>query len=117
MDLAEASTIRRHNGDRRSDRQDPEIARSVSEAIRPVIEKLIAELSMCIRYHSVTFRGQPLSRLLLSGGEATPELAELLSRRIGLDCQETDPFRASPTTANGGRKGQWNVAAGLALRP
>ena len=34
MELAEATSLRKHNGDRRSDMQDPEVARSVSEAIR-----------------------------------------------------------------------------------
>jgi type IV pilus assembly protein PilM len=116
MELSEASALRRHHGDRRTDRQDPEIARSVNDATRPVLEQLCHELSLCVRYHSVTFRGQPLSCFQLGGGEATPELAELLGRRLGIPGQPSDPFRAFPTTPNGGRKGQWDVAMGLALR-
>src|SRR5262245_39147280 len=53
MDLHEAIGLRKHNGDRRADMQDPEVARSIAEAIRPVIERLTNELSMCVRYHSV----------------------------------------------------------------
>ena len=60
MTLGEASALRRHNGDRRVDQQDPEITRSVAEAVRPVVERLANELSLCARYHSVTFRGQPI---------------------------------------------------------
>jgi type IV pilus assembly protein PilM len=52
MELSAASSLRRHNGDRRADQQDPEIARSVNEGMRPVLEKLASELSMCVRYHS-----------------------------------------------------------------
>jgi type IV pilus assembly protein PilM len=116
MELAQASSLRRNHGDRRSDRQDPEVASSVSDAIRPVLDRLCSELSMCIRYQSVTFRGQPLGRLVLSGGEATAQLAEFFQQRLAISCETSDPFRTFPTT-NFGRKGQWDVAAGLALRP
>lgn len=116
MDAGEATLLRKHNGDRRSDQQDPEVARSVAEATRPVLERLGGELAMCTRYHSVTFRGHPLTRLVLGGGEATPQMLEALSKHLDLKAELSDPFRAFPTTPNLGRKGQWDVAAGLALR-
>lgn len=117
MEIAEAAALRRHNGDRRSDRQDPEIARSINEATRPVVDRLANELAMCIRYHSVTFRGQPLERLVLGGGEATTALIESLNKCLGLKGELSDPFRPYETAANRGRIGQWDVASGLALRP
>lgn len=116
MDLHEACALRRHNGDRRSDRQDPEIARTVNEALRPVLERLLGELSMCVRYHSVTFRGQPLERMVLGGGEATPQLLEALQKRLGLKAELSDPLRSFPASGPRGRSGQWDVATGLALR-
>jgi len=116
MAPADACALRRHNGDRRVDRQDPEIARSVNRAIRPELERLVSEISMCIRYHSVTFRGQPLARLVLSGGEAAEELLASLSKRLGIKCELSDPFRVYPSSLNCGRRGQWDVATGLALR-
>jgi type IV pilus assembly protein PilM len=116
MDLIEATTLRRHHGDRRAEDQDPEVAQSLVEALRPVLERLASELAMCIRYHSVTFRGQPLVRLVLSGGEATPALAESLQHQLGLRAELSDPFRSLPIAPNLGRKCQWDVAAGLALR-
>jgi type IV pilus assembly protein PilM len=116
MDLHEAIALRKHNGDRRADLQDPEIARSLAEATRPVLERLATELAMCIRYHSVTFRGQPIVRIVVSGGEATPALVETLSKQLDMKAELSDPFRALPTIPNLGRKGQWDVAAGLALR-
>jgi type IV pilus assembly protein PilM len=88
----------------------------VAEAARPVIEKLAGELSMCVRYHSVTFRGQPLVRLVLGGGEATPQLLELLSSRLNLKCELSDPFRGLENAPAAGHRGQWDLAAGLALR-
>jgi type IV pilus assembly protein PilM len=116
MDLAEAVSLRRHNGDRRAEMQDPEVARSVADATRPMLERLAGELAMCVRYHSVTFRGQPLVRLVLGGGEATPQLLDALGRHLELKCELSDPFRTLPTAPNLGRRGQWDVAAGLALR-
>lgn len=116
MDLNEAAALRKHNGDRRADLQDPEVARSLSDAVRPVIERLSNELAMCVRYHSVTFRGQPIVRLVVSGGEATPAVVETLAKNLDMKAELSDPFRKLPTTPNLGRKGQWDVAAGLALR-
>lgn len=69
MSVADATALRRNNGDRRSDRQDPEIARSIHEATRSVIDRLLGEMAMCVRYHSVTFRGQPLERMVLGEGK------------------------------------------------
>jgi type IV pilus assembly protein PilM len=116
MDLNEATALRKHNGDRRADLQDPEVAKSLSDAMRPVIERLSSELAMCVRYHSVTFRGQPIVRLVVSGGEATPALLEVLAKHLDMKAELSDPFRTLPTIPNLGRRSQWDVAAGLALR-
>jgi type IV pilus assembly protein PilM len=113
---AEATQLRRHNGDRRADQQDREIARSMAEASRPVIDKLASEISLCMRYHSVTFRGQPLVRLVLGGGESTPQLLDVLQPRLEIRCELGDPFRSYDYAVPGGRKGQWDVAVGLAMR-
>jgi type IV pilus assembly protein PilM len=115
MDAKSAASLRRHHGDRRSE-QDPEVTRSVAEATRPVIDRLAAELSLCVRYHSVTFRGQPLNCVVLGGGEASPMLQEAMHRQLELKCDLSDPFRALSTLPNASRRGQWDIAAGLALR-
>lgn len=112
----EASQLRRHNGDRRADQQDREVTGSIIESMRPVIDKLAAEISMCVRYHSVTFRGQPLVRMVLGGGEATPQLLEALQTRLDIRCELGDPLRSYEINVPGGRRSQWDVAVGLALR-
>jgi type IV pilus assembly protein PilM len=116
MDLPAAAALRRHNGDRRSGQQDPEIARTVAEATRPVWERLAAELAMCVRYHSVTFRGQPLSRIVIGGGEAGPTLAEEFAGRLDVNCELGDPLRNFEFAIQTGRRGQWDLAVGVALR-
>ena len=116
MRPGDAAALRRHNGDRRADQRDPDIARSVAEAVRPVLERLGNELSLCIRYYSVTFRGQPLSRLVLGGGESSQALVDWLAQRLDVPCELGNPLRSYETPALPGRLGQWDVAAGLALR-
>lgn len=116
MSLTEAAALRRHNGDRRSDQQNPEIARSVAEACRSAFEKLAGELALCLRYHSVTFRGQPLSRLVVGGGEATPALAQQLGERLNIPAELSEPFRFLTVVQRPGREGQWDLALGLALK-
>jgi len=116
MALADAVALRQHNGDRRADQRDPEVTRSVGESVRPVLEQLAAELSLCARYYSVTFRGQPLARIVLGGGEATPAIAEWLAARLALPCEVGGALRAYQKAPPSGRASQWDVAAGLALR-
>jgi len=116
MSITDSAALRRNNGDRRSDRQDPEITRSVADAIRPAVERLAGELSMCVRYHSVTFRGRPLERFVLGGGEASEALLEALTKRVGVAGESSDPFRMYARSGKSGRTCYWDIAAGLALR-
>jgi len=112
----DAAALRRHNGDRRADQRDAEITRSIGQSVRPVLERLVGELALCLRYYSVTFRGRPLSRAVLGGGEACESLAEYLGAQLGLPCELGDPLRTYTSPQRCGRVGQWDVAAGLALR-
>ncbi len=116
MEMAEAHALRRHSGDRRTDIQDEEVTRSVHEATRPVMDQLLQELSMCVRYHSVTFRGRPLVRLVLGGSEASTQILDAVSKRLDMQSELSDPFRRVTTPSLGSRLGQWDVAMGLALR-
>jgi type IV pilus assembly protein PilM len=85
--------------------------------MRPIVDRLANEVSLCIRYHSVTFRGQALARLVLGGGEATQNLVERLAGRIDLKCELGDPFRSYGSVQIPGRRTQWDVAVGMAMRP
>ena len=116
MGLADAASFRRHNGERRSERKDPEISRTVEEAGRPVLDRLAHEVSMCLRYYSVTFRGQTMDRVVVCGGEATENLSEEMERRLDLPSELGDPLRSFSPSANLGRDGGWDVAVGLAMR-
>lgn len=116
MSLADAASFRRHHGERRTERKDPEIDRTVEEASRPVLDRLAHEISMCLRYYSVTFRGQTMDRLVVCGGEGTAKLAEDLGGRLDLPAELGDPLWSLSPPTNLGRDAGWDVAAGLALR-
>ena len=114
--LTDAMLFRRHNGERRSGRRNPEIEKTIAESTRPVIDRLANELSLCMRYHSVTFRGQPLQRVILSGGEATSGVRDAIGKRMNQEIELGDPLRDYEHDATLGRSTQWDVAAGVALR-
>jgi type IV pilus assembly protein PilM len=105
-----------HGLRRRLDSAEPDVARSFLEAVRPVLEQLIREISLCVRYYSVTFRGRTLERMVVGGGEADERLTELLGGRLGIPAVVSDPFRRLHLEHNSSHPGLWDVAAGLALR-
>lgn len=101
---------------------DDDLARVIGEAVRGEIESLAAELLMCVRYHSVTFRGNRITQALLFGGEAAPQLAAQFSGRIDVPCELADPFQGLEIAPDAERhikatpRGQWVVALGLSAR-
>lgn len=116
MNIADAASLRRHNSDRRASEQDPDVTRTILEATRGTVDKLTEELAMCVRYHSVTFRGQRIDRLVIGGGEANGWLRDTLSTRVDLPCEIGQPLRHLAGIEPAGRQSQWDLATGLALR-
>lgn len=105
---------------------DPETDRAVYAAVRPVLNELAKEITLCLRYYGVTFRGQPPERIILTGGDALePKLDETIARA----CQMRVSFDDSPgaLTSLGGEIARalnftpgpascWAAAMGLSLR-
>lgn len=116
MPLSKAVELRRFSGDRRADQRDPEVARGIQDALRPVLDRLANELAMCLRYFSVTFRGQPIAQVVFGGGEATDALVEWLAPRLNTPCELGNALRPFERAPAAGRLSQWDVAVGLALR-
>ena len=54
---------------------------------------------------------------MLGGGEASPALLDVFSTRLDMKCELGDPWRTFEPVAVPGRRCQWDVAVGLALRP
>lgn len=97
-----------------------DVHRSVIEAIRPQLESLASELELCFRYFMVTFRGQQAAKLIVTGCEASPWLAEYLGHSLSCPVEVGDPFAALaqppqfPSVSE--HPGRWAAALGLSLR-
>ena len=113
---ADAASLRSRNDSRRAGQRDAEVARSIGESVRPVLDRLAHELSLCLRYYSVTFRGEPLQQCVIGGGEANDMLVDWIATRLELPCELGNPLRIYDRNLPAGRLAQWDVAAGLALR-
>ncbi len=96
---------------------------SVFDAIRSQVEVLAHEISLCLRYCSVTFRGLRPGQITLTGGEAhDPSLVKLLSEQLNCPCVVGEPLRnveLGDADMDSDRRSvltEWSVATGLALR-
>ncbi len=116
MSIGDAAGLRRSLGERRSEERDPEIAATIKEATRGLLDRLGQELSLCARYHSVAFRGQPIDRVIIGGGEASDHLVTAIDERVERPCELGNPLRGFQEADAPGRASQWDVAAGLAMR-
>lgn len=100
------------------------VRRAVFEAVRPIIGELANEVSLCLRYYSVTFRGQRPNQVMLAGGEAhDPTVLRVMNEQLEAEVAVADPLDGIDLSSNqvaierrAGRT-EWTVATGLALRP
>lgn len=113
--LDSARSLRRTYGDRRKAERDPDVVTAVRDCLRPIWNRWLEEISRCVRYCNVTFRGQPLEKIVISGGEATAELKEQMSAFFDVPVEILDCFRAIACPAHVARSPLWDVALGLAL--
>ena len=102
----------------------PSVQRALADALRPAVEQLGKEITLCLRYCSVTFRGIRCDEVTVVGGEAHgQDLLRMLSDQVGVPFRVGRPMRGlgSETDAGGvdRRSGQpeWATALGLALKP
>lgn len=124
--IEEAESLRRRlveagEGGDPAARKDP-VRQAVFDATRSSMEELGREISLCLRYYSVTFRGQRPTRLRLVGGEACdPQLQTLLNSalvipvEVGRPLYSVNTSRMKPTDRRGALC-EWSLALGLSLR-
>ncbi len=120
LDLTEAARMRSVVTSSAKLEMDNEIHRSVIDAIRNPLEALAAEVELCLRYFKVTFRGKPLDKIIVTGNDASPWLAEFLANSLANPCELGNPFESLarwPTSASAfERPGRWATAMGLSLK-
>lgn len=102
---------------------DRELSDEVLAACEPALAQLAKEISLCLRYHAVTFRGFRPAVLQVSGGEAHhPLTTDYLSHALGIKVVKADPLKHMNTSRVelGQSRRQpapcWMLATGLALR-
>lgn len=103
---------------------DARAERAIFDAIRPLLGELAHEVSLCMRYWMVTFRGERPEAVILAGGEAEePQLASVIQEATGIPTKVGKPLEgmglAGASFTGADRRGamsQWTVAVGLSLR-
>ena len=89
------------------------------DPMNSVAEQLIHEISLCLRYYTVTFRGHRVGSALVSGGGAdTPLLMDTFRRHLPLDVDVVKSFRGLKSLGrlSKERPTEWAIAIGLALK-
>jgi type IV pilus assembly protein PilM len=119
LDRLVADSLRLPLGDageaRRRATEDPSAARGVQEALRAPVEALGQELSLCVRYFCVSFRGaRPEHGLAVGGGATYDTLVSDLATASGIGLEAFDPFAGRPMPHPPDRPWAWAQAAGLA---
>ena len=98
------------------------VRQAVQDATRSTIEELSREISLCLRYYSVTFRGHRPTKLRVLGGEAgDPQLLSILASVLPIPVEPNRPLSNVDTSKmkpndRRGYMGEWAVAFGLALK-
>ena len=106
---------------RPEDRSDLEW--SIHDAIRGLAEDLCREISLCLRYCSVTFRGLRTHQITLTGGEAYDRArVGLLNDQLGMPCKVGQPLKGVDTSGvdlGADRRvtaTEWALCVGMAIR-
>ncbi|MBC8218790.1 MAG: pilus assembly protein PilM [Planctomycetes bacterium] len=106
---------------------DASARQTVVDAVSSIAEELAREISLCLRYFTVTFRGKRVERAIFSGGEAYENiLLNVLRRQLTVEIEVAQPLRGYDLSSErehlnlaADRRGalcEWAVAVGLGLK-
>jgi type IV pilus assembly protein PilM len=99
----------------------------ITDAISSVANDLAKEISLCLRYYTVTFRGKRVQKATFAGGGAYEDiLLDVLRDQLAVEVELAEPLRgfdlsseANSVRFEGDRRGrlcEWAVAVGLSLK-
>lgn len=100
---------------------DP-VRQMIVDVTRNTMSELAREVSLCLRYYSVTFRGQRPAKVRLLGGEANDTMLQAaMASSLTVPVEIYEPFtgvKMTPTqqASYPGSRSEWGVAFGGALR-
>lgn len=97
------------------------------DAISKVAEELAKEISLCLRYYSVTFRGKRVERAIFTGGGSYEKiLLDIMKRQLTVAIEIAQPLRGCEIPKErvapevyrdrNGLLCEWAIAVGLSLK-
>jgi type IV pilus assembly protein PilM len=97
------------------------------DAVSAVAEDLAREISLCLRYYTVTFRGKRVGRAVFAGGGAYEDiLLNVLQRQLAIEIEVAQPLRGFDLSSkrtklnfDSDRRSflcEWAVVVGLGLK-
>lgn len=106
---------------------DAATRQAIVDSIGSVAEELAKEISLCLRYYTVTFRGKRVERAIFTGGGAYEDiLLNVLKRQLTVEIEVGQPLRGFDLSGeeahinlDSDRRGvlcEWAVAVGLSLK-
>jgi type IV pilus assembly protein PilM len=99
----------------------------IVDVVSAVAEELTREISLCLRYYTVTFRGKRVERAVFTGGGAYEYiLLDVLRRQLAVEIEVAQPLKGFDISNerknlnfDSDRRGllcEWAVAVGLSLK-
>ncbi|MBN1973573.1 MAG: pilus assembly protein PilM [Sedimentisphaerales bacterium] len=106
---------------------DASTRQGMVDAISKVGGELAKEISLCLRYYSVTFRGKRIERAVFTGGGSYDKiLLDIMKRQLAIGIEIAQPLRGcdipnekiNPDIYNdrNGLLCEWAIAVGLSLK-
>jgi len=100
----------------KEDSLDAATRRLVVDALNVTSEQLAGEVSLCLRYYTVTFRGKRVERAVVAGGGAYEQvLRDVLRRHLSVEVEVAEPLRGFEVERDRIDTGEANGFADLAL--
>ncbi len=122
---ADAAQLRRRLGGAAvtgGDEGSESVRLAVFDATRAPLEALAGEVAACLRYHMVTFRTAPPTRLTLCGTDSSDaQVRAALAAAVSIPVEPMDPLQGIDTAAmkpadRQSPPGEWAGAVGLAIQ-
>ena len=106
---------------------DASTRQAIVDVVSAVAEELTREISLCLRYYTVTFRGKRVRRAFFTGGGAYEYiLLDVLKRQLAVEVEVAQPLKGFDMSSerknlnfDSDRRGllcEWTVAVGLSLK-
>jgi type IV pilus assembly protein PilM len=104
---------------------DASTRQAIVDVVSAVAEELTREISLCLRYYTVTFRGKRVGRAFFTGGGAYEYiLLDVLKRQLAVEVEVAQPLKGFDMSSenlnfDSDRRGllcEWTVAMGLSLK-